>query len=220
MANEFGADWEGYLTKIETATPVIRSLGITDYCCIETYRTVRVLKAKGRLPQIELLFPNVEMRLDIKTSQHKGINIHLLFSPDDPNHEKEIDRVLSYLTFEYLGQSYRCSRSELIALGRKYDPKQTDDNGAFREGVNQFKVVFKELRKLFKDDVWVRENCLVGVDAGECDGTSGLKGDTAFTAVREEMERFAHFIFGNPSDRKFWLKRPGSRGCRKKVLLP
>ncbi len=31
MADEFGTDWEGYLTKLETAKPVIRALGITDF---------------------------------------------------------------------------------------------------------------------------------------------------------------------------------------------
>jgi len=95
LEDGFAGDWEGYLTKIECATPTIRALGVTDYCSIETYRQVRQRKAGGRLPKVDFLFPNVEMRLDVKTVRAKGINIYLLFSPDDTDHEQQIERVLS-----------------------------------------------------------------------------------------------------------------------------
>ena len=206
LEDGFGGDWEGYLTKIESAIPAIRALGVTDYCSIETYRQVRQRKAGGRLSKVEFLFPNVEMRLDVKTARAKGINIHLLFSPDDTNHEQQIERVLSHLMFEYHERKHRCSRPDLIALGREFDRQQTDDDGAFRVGVEQFKVTFNDLRDLFRQDAWLRENCLVAVAAAQGDGTSGLQADNAFAAIREEMERFAHVILsGNPSDREFWL---------------
>jgi RecF/RecN/SMC N terminal domain len=207
LEDRFNGDWEAYLKKIESASPAIRALGITDYYSIATYRQVVEWKRKGRLAQAPFIFPNVEMRLDVKTSQ-RAINIHLLFSPDDPNHEQEIERVLSGLTFEYNERIYRCSRNELIALGRSFDPKQTTDDGAFAVGVNQFKVIFSDLRTVFRQDHWLRENSLVAVVAGKNDGTSGLQVDDAFAATREEIQRFANVIFsGNPTDREFWLGR-------------
>jgi ABC-type cobalamin/Fe3+-siderophores transport system ATPase subunit len=213
LADEFANGWEGYLRALETTTPTVRALGVTDYCCISTYKEIRKIKETGRLTNVEFLFPNVEMRLDIKTEKKKGINIHLLFSPDDSDHENQVERVLSHLSFDFKGQLYRCSRAELVALGKKYNEKQQDEVGAFRDGVNQFKVTFNDLRKLFREDAWLRENCLVAVAAGEGDGTSGLKDDTAFTAIREEIERFAHLIFSSKAcDREFWLG--------KKVLSP
>ena len=130
----------------------------------------------------------------------------MLPPPDDANHEQEIERVLSHLTFEYRDRKYRCSRPELIALGREFDRQQTDEWGAFCVGANQFKVTFNDLRKLFREEAWPRENCLAAVAAAQGDGTSGLQADSAFAAIREEMERFAHFIFsGKPGDREFWL---------------
>jgi len=103
---------------------------------------------------------------------------------------------------------YHCSRDELTALGRKRDPKQTDDFGAFKEGVNQFKVAFRELKTLFRQDPWIRKNCVVAVAVGEGDGTAGMKDETAFAEIREDMERFARVIFsGKPSDRDFWIGR-------------
>jgi energy-coupling factor transporter ATP-binding protein EcfA2 len=206
LEDRFAGDWEGYLTRIENASPPIRALGITDYYSIATYRQVSEWKHKGRLAQTPFIFPNVEMRLDVKTARQRGINIHLLFSPDDTNHEQEIERILSGLEFEYNERVYHCSRPELIALGRSFDSKQKTDEGAFGVGVNQFKVTFSELRQFFRQDQWLRENCLVAVVAGKNDGTSGLQTDDGFAATREEIQRFASIIFsGNPTDRDFWL---------------
>ena len=68
--------------------------------------------------------PNVELRLDMKTAKLKPINIHLLFSPDDPDHGYQIDRILGKLKFTLDDRDYACSRSELIALGRACDPSK------------------------------------------------------------------------------------------------
>jgi hypothetical protein len=48
---------------------------------------VKKKKESGRLKDVELLFPNVELRLDMKTAKSHGINLHLLFSPEEPDHE-------------------------------------------------------------------------------------------------------------------------------------
>src|SRR5690606_27271734 len=82
--DQFKGDWNAYLQAIEAATPTIRALGVTDYCGIQGYREVRARKADGRLKDVQLLFPNVEFRLGIETAKNKPINIHLIFSPDDP----------------------------------------------------------------------------------------------------------------------------------------
>jgi hypothetical protein len=106
----------------------------------------------------------------------------------------------------------------LILLGRACEPRHVQDAPAFAEGANQFKVNFTELRELFRREVWLRENCLVAVAAGQ-DGMAGLAGD-AFTATREEIQRVGHIIFsGQPSHRTFWLgesdkmSRDSSKPC-------
>jgi hypothetical protein len=211
LSDQFAGDWEKYLLRVESSSPTVQVLGVTDYFCIETYRKVRKRKATGRLPQVELIFPNVEMRLDLKTEKRKGINIHLLFSPDDPNHETEIERVLAELSFEFRGRKYRCSLPELARLGRAFDANQTDEPAAVRAGANQFKTTLSDLRELFRSDVWLRNNCLVAVAGGLGDGTAGLQQDDSFAATRREIEAFAHIIFAStPSSRDFWLgKKPG-----------
>ena len=77
--------WDEYLRRIENADPPIRALGITDYYCLESYETVLEKKRQGRLPGVELIFANVEMRYGIGLSKG-AINVHLLVSPEDPDH--------------------------------------------------------------------------------------------------------------------------------------
>jgi ABC-type lipoprotein export system ATPase subunit len=207
LADQFEGDWEAYLSSIENSAPSIRGLGITDYFCIQTYKEVRKRKDAGRLRDVDLLFPNVEMRLDIKTAAIKPINLHLLFSPEDMNHEYEIERILGQLRFKYQDQWYACNRQELIRLGRAFDPSQSNEEGAFRTGVNQFKTTLPELQDLFlQEKKWLSKNCLVAVAGKSTDGTSGLQEDSSFSALRQEVERFADIIFSSsPQQRAFWL---------------
>jgi hypothetical protein len=64
-------DWERYLAAIEAASPTVEALGVTDYFSIGCYREVRKRKQTGRLPGVKLLFPNVEMRLDVATEKKR-----------------------------------------------------------------------------------------------------------------------------------------------------
>lgn len=204
--------WESFLAKVETSQPPIHALGITDYLSIGQYEEAVRQRDAGRLPGVDLIFPNVEMRFGIETSKGAWINVHLLFSPDDPNHVDEINRFLHQLKFRYQQESYCCCKADLVRLGRKHDPSATTDNAALAIGVNQFKVSFEQLQDEWNNSEWVRRNCLVAVAAGERDGTSGLRdASDSCAALRKNIEGFAHIIFSaNPSQIEFWLGRRGA----------
>ena len=206
-ANGFGGDWADYIQRINRATPTVRALGVTEYGCLLGYRELRSRWKEGALPQIEFLFPNVELRLDIQTASQRPINLHLLFSPDDSDHEAQIERMLGQLRFEFRRTAYQCTESDLTRLGRAVDPKQTDSRGALAKGTEQFKVDLNQLRDLFRAERWFRQNCLLAVAASQQDGTAGIESG-AFWALRTELEGFMHIIFsGSPSDREYWLGR-------------
>lgn len=105
MALQYRGDdpWGAFLSKVETCDPAIRALGITDYFGIDPYEKVLEFKLQGRLPNVGLLFPNVELRLNIETNRGAALNLHLLFPPDEPDHCDRIKRFL--LEFEF---QYRC----------------------------------------------------------------------------------------------------------------
>ncbi|MBE7941051.1 AAA family ATPase [Ramlibacter aquaticus] len=201
--------WEVFLDKVEKSDPPIRALGITDYCGIDCYVETVARRNSGRLQGVGLIFPNVEFRLSIETIKGSGINLHLLFSPESPDHIERIRNVLSGLIFPHQDEQFRCTRPDLIRLGRVLNPNLVDDRAAYREGVNQFKVSLDSLRKAFDASAWLRANCLVAVSGGGTDGTSGLQGDGGqWAATRKNIERFADIIFSaNPKQVDFYLGR-------------
>lgn len=207
-----GDAWNAFLSQIEATDPPISALGTTDYLSIGQYEAIAREKVEGRLANVKLIFPNVEMRFSIGTGSGSGVNAHLLFSPDDPNHVQEINRFLHRLEFRYTAEIYRCCRDDLIRLGRRHQPEVVSDSSALAVGANQFKVNFEQLQDEWGKSEWVRKNCLVAVAVGERDGTSGVRDHGgSFEALRKSIEAFAHIIFSSsPSQIDFWLGRRGA----------
>lgn len=207
MNNQFTGPtaWEDYLSALESATPIIEAIAVTDYYVTDTYQQVLQHKADGRLPQATLIFPNVELRLDVATSKGGFVNLHLFVSPEDPDHIAELQRLLSRLHFTVQQDRYDCTRADLIRLGKKADPSITNDGAALGYGANQFKVNFRQLREVFAESGWAKKNILIAVAGGATDGTSGVR-EAADQTIRREIEGFADVIFASSqAQREFWL---------------
>lgn len=195
--------WEQYLTALESAVPKLRAIGVTDYCVTRSYEHVRAHKDTGRLPDCDLLFPNIELRLNTGTVKGNFVNIHLLVCPDDPNHITELNRFLAQLVFGAFNDKFACTPSDLIRLGRRSGPTKTDDEDALRHGCTQFKVSLDNLIDAHRME-WARDNILIAV-SGNADGTSGVK-EAADATLRGEIEKAAHAIFASSlKQRDFWL---------------
>lgn len=101
-----------FLGRIEGSDPPFRALGITDYFSTATYEQAVAYKRAGRMAGVDLIFPNVELRLGIGTDRGSAINIHLLVSPEDPDHLARLHASLSDLRFEALGSRYEYEQLE------------------------------------------------------------------------------------------------------------
>ncbi len=188
--------WDRYLSALEQANPVLRAIGITDYCSIETYKRVKAAKDnEGRLKDCHVLFPNVELRLDLGTKKGNHVNIHLLVNPEGPDHVTELERFLGRLKFRAHKDEFACTASDLKRLGRKHNPNVKDDAEALATGVNQFKISRNDLVEQYELIEWAKENILIAV-AGGADGTSGVK-EVSGAALREEVEKGAHATFAS-----------------------
>ncbi len=198
--------WGKFLTAIENSKPRIEAIGVTDYCGIDTYKNLVAYKQEGRLPNVGLIFPNIEMRYAIGTDAGSPVNFHLLISPEDPDHIEQIERFLARLTFKLPGESFRCDRDDLIRLGKKHDPSIIDDAVAYAAGVNQFKVNVDQLLEEWDASDWIQQNCLIAIAGGSNDGSSGLQSDASLAALRRKIEYMAHIVFASqPKQREFWL---------------
>lgn len=89
--------WEAFLADIEKLPEEFKAIGINDYVFVDGYE--KVLKAKreqGRLKNIDLILPVVELRLDKfggivqggksgkAPSSWSRLNIHIIFDQVDP----------------------------------------------------------------------------------------------------------------------------------------
>ncbi|MES0490537.1 MAG: TrlF family AAA-like ATPase [Leptospirales bacterium] len=206
LNNQFDGDdpWDKYFTAIEGAVPKIEAVAVTEYYITDTYEKVLKHMDDGRLPDVQLVFPNVELRLDV-AAKTGFVNIHLLVSPEDPEHVDELQRILGRLQFQAYGDCFDCTRKELIRLGKQADSKITNNRTALQHGSTQFKVNFKQLRDVYQDSQWAKNNILIAVAGAEGDGTSGVR-QAADATIRQEIEKFAHIIFASsPAQREFWL---------------
>lgn len=201
--------WVDFVRELQAASPSVVAIGVTDYYVLGSYEAARDRYLAGDLPNVELLFPNVELRLGVGTQKGSAVNIHLLVSPDDPHHVDELKRFLRELSFKAFDDTFRCEEADLRKLGREYRKSKGldagDDIAALAAGCEQFKVDFDELKTAWKRSEWVGNNVLLAVAGGSGDGTSGLS-DGGLATQRAEIEKFADIIFSSqPKQREFWL---------------
>jgi len=197
------AKWEAYLAAIE-ALGEVGVLGITDYFSTGGYRRVAKAVAAGRLVKVGLVMPNVELRILPVTGNEKAINIHVIACPTIVDDLDEV--LLAGLTFQYAGNTYRCTREGLIALGRAFAGDQgLAETVAFKGGVEQFKVEYSQLRDVFQANKRLRQSSLIAVAQKSTDGNSGLQ-ESGLLAVRQEIYRLSSMVLSaNPKDRTYFL---------------
>lgn len=213
------SSWAEFLQALK-ATKDVSVAGITDYLSISNYEELIRHEKDGKFGTIELLVPNIEFRVTPQTDKGNAVNLHLLIDPSGPAHCDEINHALARLSIEYQRQPYSCTRAGITRLGAAYNPKLSDDDARYREGINQFKVDFAAFWNWYENEAWLREHSLVCA-AGGNDGPSGIK-DSGWAATQEEIWRAAHIIFSaNQNNRAFWLaESPGKSDGAKKLGAP
>lgn len=75
--------WDKFIRELEQLPSEFKVIGINDYIFIDGYKRILEEKAKGRLSNIELFLPVIELRLD-KFGGSQGhlsrVNYHIIFS--------------------------------------------------------------------------------------------------------------------------------------------
>lgn len=202
LHNEFGS-WEEYIDALESLDD-ISVLGITDYYSIEGYLKVMEYKKAGRLNNIDLILPNVELRIDTVTSRERPINIHVIFSPNIVDQIN--DKFFRELKYEYGGSTLSCTDNDLIELGKMTKNSEISDIEALKEGMNQFKVSIDRLRYVFSQNKNIFENNVFTVVANKStDGVSGIR-ENSMQMEQRKIYQFADAVFSSrPGDREFFI---------------
>lgn len=101
IINNYGGDndaiWDKYIDALERLPKDVSVIGINDYYFIDGYEKVMQYRKKGRLMNIEKIFPILEFRIDTFGSGNENklqkINLHILFNINEEDIDNEINRV-------------------------------------------------------------------------------------------------------------------------------
>lgn len=133
--------WEKYISDLESLPEEIKVLGINDYIFIDGYKKVLKYKEEGRLQNIDLILPVIELRLNKfggTNSNFSRINYHIIFS-NAINPDVIQSQFLNALTSKYklnpehedISWNGVITRDSLIDLGKK-----------IKESVSQEQLVY------------------------------------------------------------------------------
>lgn len=134
LTQHYGGDtgeaWEAFIKDLEDLSEDFKVIGINDYIFLDGYKKVVEYKTNGRLKNIDLILPVVELRIDkfgsLGDRAWKKINLHIIFSSDltDIQIEQQFLNAIKHshqLSPEYseLGFSGVITKESLADFGRK-----------------------------------------------------------------------------------------------------
>lgn len=163
-AGSDGKIWETYISELENLPDQIKVLGINDYWFIDGYEEVLKYKSQGRLKNIDLILPVIELRLRdfVGSSQLNKINYHLIFSNSLSPEQIQIqflNRIDIVTNLEGIRKNYGgLSKTNLIQLGadvRRTTPatmKTQLPTSDLELGFNNFTVELSKINDLLKTE--------------------------------------------------------------------
>ena len=174
--NYTGPDpWDRFLSEIESLPPEFKVIGVNDYIFLTGYKRIIEERANGRLSNIDLFLPVIELRLDKfggSTGHLSRVNYHIIFANELKPEliEQQFINALSskYVLspqYEHLGKNSKWAalptRDSLEDLGKMIiESVPLDERGKFKapliEGFNNLCFSYKAVREVlcshyFKD---------------------------------------------------------------------
>lgn len=208
IEQNYGGDqgWDDYIIAIESLPSNIKVLGINDYIFIDGYRKIFHEKFEnGRLKNIDLLLPVLELRIDKfgnlgQGDAFKRVNFHVIFSPE--LHPDIIQQqFLNSLTSIYKVDSDNdhsaywgglITRDSIIGLGQKLIDSSNGriTEGPLKAGFNSLNVSYDQLLEKL-ENIHLKGKYLTAVGKSEWDM---MRWDGS-PAEKKNIINRAHFVF-------------------------
>jgi ABC-type lipoprotein export system ATPase subunit/TolA-binding protein len=168
--------WEAFIADVECLPPEFRVIGINDYLFLDGYKRVKAEHHAGRMRNIALFLPVIELRLNHfggTEAQLSRANLHVIFS-DELDTEViqaqfvnglKCDLALtpsSESTPEWSSIVTRQSLSTLGAAVKQSLPEEHRRNAAndLEEGFNNFNVSFDSVLALLQNPIFANRYLL------------------------------------------------------------
>lgn len=214
ICQQYGGDkedvWEEFICSLENLPVEVKVIGITDYYFIDGYQKVMQYKQKGRLKNIEKIFPILEFRIDTFGSGSENklqkINLHILFDVDENNLDNEIKNI----------QEEFIDNIKITSLEAHKTKKISKENfiniaGNLQDGFNSLIPSTKEVFDLISSKTWKHKTFLfLGYkEWGNLDKNNQLK------PFKEDLYSkvnafFSNNAYNNTNNQK-WLNEFGNK---------
>jgi len=183
------AAWQSFLHDLEKLPPEFKVLGINDYLFIDGYARILDERRRGRLANIDLILPVVELRLDkfggvvergpdgqYVPSSWSRINLHVIFDELDPDLIRRqflagLDRRFSTVAGAPNGWGGLIDRENLIALGKAVidsmpETMRANAPSPLKMGFNNLNISYDGLRDALANP-WLKGRFLVAIGKSE-----------------------------------------------------
>jgi len=219
IVQEYGGDqpevWEKFIADLEGLPTEFKVIGINDYIFLDGYRKVLKFREQGRLKNIDLILPVIELRLDRFASlgaedTWKKVNFHIIFSNElsadviEANflkaipHKLKIDAEGGEIDFNEIA-----TPQTVTELGKKIRETSTREinDSDLKTGFNSlafnYDIIFEKLGAGTFKDKYLTAIGKTEWDTMRWDGSPGVKktvinnADFVFTAL-EKPETYQH----------------------------
>ncbi|KKH66675.1 ATP-binding protein, partial [Methanosarcina mazei] len=212
--------WEEFLTDLESLPEDFKVLGINDYLFLDGYERIKHEKEiNGRLPNIKLILPVVEFRIQkfagVEFRNTKRINMHVIFS-DELNVETIKSQFLNALEQSYTltpgldpelwnGSITRKSLEDLGSKIKATVPKdQLSSYGSdLIEGFNNLNLNEKEILKVLKKRHYFKDKYLIAIGKTEWDLLQWSEGSIS---EKKNTINDAHLVFTSAESVEHYIK--------------
>ena len=146
-------NWEKFIKCLENLPKEVKVIGITDYYFIDGYEKVMEFKAKGRLSNIDKIFPILEFRIDTFGSGNENklqkINLHILFDVDESKIQSEIKKIRE----EFIDQ-IKISKLEAHKTKKLSKSNFSEIGGNLKDGFESLIPSTEEVLELVNSTAW------------------------------------------------------------------
>jgi len=211
------AAWESFIADLEDLPSEFKVIGINDYIFVDGYERVLQAKKAGRLKNIDLILPVIELRLDkfagvvkkdkdgnYSKSDWNRINLHVIFDQLDPEviRQQFLNALIQH--YQLIPESHQfngrwqavITPDSLVKLGQMIidaapADKKADYGGPLLEGFNNLCFSLDSvLKALERHDL--KDRFLVAVGKTEWEN---LKWDDQSIAEKRNVINRAHLVF-------------------------
>lgn len=211
------AAWDAFIHDLEALPPEFKVIGINDYLFVDGYERILREKQNGRLKNIELFLPVVELRLDkfggilqpvddgqFLSSSWSRINLHVIFDQVEPDFIR--NQFLSAITPHYrlipgseAGKG--CwggviNRNSLANLGQAIidsvpEPRRNQSKSPIVVGFNNLNISLEAVKKALENPM-LADKHLIAIGKTEWDN---LRWDDHTIADKKSLINEADLVF-------------------------